>query len=128
MNDILGAGVSGTVYAAKVNGEPAALKVSNNQYAISDLQHELMAYQKLSDIQGDFIPKVLWSGYIDHHFGIALSKCEQDTESSKEEKEAVLSEIQKRGVIHNDVQSNNFVCCPSTGRLFAIDFGHSLFK
>ncbi|KAJ2306299.1 hypothetical protein IWW55_001517, partial [Coemansia sp. RSA 2706] len=63
----IGHGRTSTVYSAKLNGVPAALKCvapNADKEAFGDLATELVVYQDLRDLQGTLIPRVLGHGII----------------------------------------------------------------
>ena len=96
-------------------GEDAVLKLGQNADQRGDLRRELEVYERLRDLQGVAIPRLLDAGYLDFLpsvFGMLLSREGEspvDDNDHSEEQAALVKLLESRGVYHNDVKSDNFV-------------------
>jgi len=125
---LLGSGSTGTVYEAFLDNERVAVKIADVYHrseVMSEMTNEVAVYKFLEDLQGVYIPQLLWSGYLLGRvlFGIVFELCDSDVDFSEEEKHNVLDALHERGVIHRDARRENFVRSKNTGNLMVIDFG-----
>jgi hypothetical protein len=131
LNSLLGEGRS-KVYLDEYLCQPIALKVSDvskNPEMLSELLHEVLIYQTLSDLQGESIPEVLFHGYLEGIlYCVGFSVCGRVPDIMSEVQKAalfnVLGKVHELGILHNDIKKEN-ILVDENGRPFLIDFGFS---
>jgi hypothetical protein len=132
MSGYLGGGAGGHVYQAFIGGVPVALKVVRvkDKMKFFQLLNEVTIYNHLSDIQGIYIPELLWHGYLENKdfYAIAITLCLPMNFSTEEEKKNILNALRERSVDHQDIRNANFVRSLDDGKLFIIDFGQSILQ
>ena len=94
---------------------------------LSELHHEIEIYRLLSDLQGRFIPKLVLHGYWEGGmYCIGFSLCgtvpKALSESQKQSALSIIDAIHNRGIIHNDIKTEN-ILIDENGLVYLIDFG-----
>jgi hypothetical protein len=75
LKDEIGDGKCGYVYRWNYSGSDIAVKIcdASNRDGYIMMQNELKAYEILKDLQGQYIPKLLFSGKLDNFIIIGMS-------------------------------------------------------
>ena len=98
-----------------------------------ELENEANLYERLSDLQGKAIPRLLWYGeaasgmakvLITEYAGEALP--EHPTRKQRKEALKMLRSLHKAGVLHGDIEKRNFVRLGDEVRI--LDFGFGDFR
>jgi hypothetical protein len=131
LTDEIGGGKCGYVYRWNYNGSDIAVKIcdASNRDGYIMMQNELKAYEFLKDLQGQCIPKLLFSGNPDGFIIIGMSLIQgnhQEPSSVQPQLSEILKLLQQHGVRHGDIKAEN-VLMEKDGRVWLIDFGLSEF-
>ncbi|GBB93586.1 hypothetical protein RclHR1_00220020 [Rhizophagus clarus] len=124
------------IYLAEYNGHDLSLKFTegNNDTRKSDLEKEARIYERLSVIQGVYIPRLKYTGFTlnGEKFVLATEHIRQSSRLSRKHKEAALTTIKaihSLGIIQNDIKESNFIVARidnndnvNEERVFVIDF------
>ena len=115
----LGRGRSGTVFRTYWRGEEVALKlcdIAQQPEYEEELMAEVEVYNNLKELQGRCIPRLVTAGYDGYlFFAIATEivgspvKVDQLNRSKRWEIVGALSEIHRRGFLHNDIREENIL-------------------
>ena len=131
LTEFIGSGFCGKVFKWNDSGVTAAVKVCdvyNNREGVRALQNEANVYQKLKDVQGKFIPRLLFHGEAWGFYFLATTFIEGQhpakLQDVKVNLDKVLDEVRERDVVHGDVKPSNVIVTPDNG-LFLIDFSHA---
>jgi hypothetical protein len=131
LRDEIGGGKCGYVYRWNHNGSDVAVKIcdASNHAGYIMMQNELKAYEILKDLQGQCIPKLLFSGKLDNFIIIGMSFIQgshQEPTSVQPQLSEILKLLEQHGVHHGDIKREN-VLRGKDGRVWLIDFGLSEF-
>jgi len=107
---ILGHGASGDVVLAQRNGDRVALKLIDTSKHSDAFRHELRTYRKLSAVQGEVIPRLLFttrspSGQV-RGLGLELG---QPVALSRRETREKLDKLAQLGFVQTDPNASNFI-------------------
>ena len=99
-------------------------------YVLEEMQKEVEIYKGLADIQGKYIPKLVWYGYYVGGMSFVIGMTTVDTSLSeqkikKQQKTRAikgLEAIHRHGILHNDIREEN-ILINDNGDIFLIDFG-----
>ncbi|GES81858.1 kinase-like domain-containing protein [Rhizophagus clarus] len=135
-NGILAQGRSGKTLKCEFRGNTIALKCTDlwksPSCILKEMQNEVKIYQILSTIQGEYIPKLLCYGYygggmcyvIGTSFvGTALTNYKHITERQRVMGLYALNVIHSKGVLHNDIRTENILLNNINDNVYLIDFG-----
>ncbi|KAH8914361.1 hypothetical protein BT69DRAFT_1089420 [Atractiella rhizophila] len=96
-------------------------------------RQEVAAYERLSNLQGEYIPKVYGSYEgVEERFGVILMEIlkgafDQDVEkmsfTSREKAVVALKKVHESGVLHGDIRTQNFYF--GSERVYLLDFSHA---
>ncbi|PKK64328.1 hypothetical protein RhiirC2_787665 [Rhizophagus irregularis] len=98
------------------------------------MQNEVRIYQRLSNLQGIYIPNLKCYGYFENGMcyvisttlvGKPLSFYKYITEGQKVKGMLALNAIHDRGVLHNDIRADNILLDNHNNDVYLIDFGMS---
>jgi predicted Ser/Thr protein kinase len=133
---ILGIGRSGKTLLCEFNEEMIALKCTDlwksPPYILEEMQNEVEIYEILSDIQGEYIPKLVCYGYYEDGMcyvigttlvGTNLSNFKHITEQQKTRGLNALKAIHDKGILHSDIRNENILI--DDNGVYLIDFGMS---
>ena len=136
---MLGRGAAGTVFEGAFGGQAAAVKVMG-QCSLwepsGSYRWEERVYQRLLQLQGGCVPRVLGCGLIasyDEYFlalellrGTQLARLPQPLDPGAcEGALAALAQVHALGVLHGDVRLNHFIAVPAGSgclRVVLLDF------
>lgn len=127
----------GVAHRLSVNELDAVVKImegTKNREGVEELENESEIYSKLSDLCGDAIPNMIYSGRLENNNRPILAVSYEGTTlednydmvspvTYKKAKEA-LEKIHRKGVAHGDIALRNIVVNDS-GDVKLIDFGHA---
>jgi len=136
LEEFLGAGITGSVFSGKLDGENVAVKIcdiSKNPKLEADMLNEVGMYNVLKKLQGDCIPKLVAFGYVHFFFVIvttfAGSPLADEKLNPQERQDAMdkLGRIHAYGIVHDDLHKSNILIRHSTGNksIMFIDLAHS---
>jgi predicted Ser/Thr protein kinase len=128
---ILGRGRCGNVLRTVLRGQEVALKVVDLWKAPSlhdVLKHEIDVYQQLHHLQGVYIPRLVWSGFLGSKlYGLATTIVGSQLRPTPITRRTVftalrsLHAIHRKGYAHGDLRKENLVR-GSMGKVYIIDF------
>jgi serine/threonine protein kinase len=135
--ELLGEGLSGTVFDGTLRGERVAIKLTD-LWQYPEL-HKMMlgearVYVKLRKLQGHGIPKLKGVGYTAGGlFALMTEFVGQPIEVGKLDDQmretivGVLASIHREGILHGDIKDDNILVeyCHDGPRITFIDFGSS---
>jgi predicted Ser/Thr protein kinase len=133
--DCIGNGYCGNVYKSFFRGEAVAVKlcdVYNNKNGLNALKNEVLIYEKLKPIQGDFIPRLVFFGESSGFFMVATTYIQSARTPDinecgiRNKLEEIEKELLKYGVRHGDLRKENIII-DAHEKVHVIDFSHSEF-
>jgi predicted Ser/Thr protein kinase len=114
---------SGPAYRASFEDKPVVVKVAytdKDKHLAPELENEMFMYEKLSELQGDVLPQLIYAGpMLAGRTAIATSDCgvplcewaetasSEDLEIVAEEARDKLRKMHEAGVLHGDIKSVN---------------------
>ena len=125
----LGSGRCGTVIRTKLKKRMVALKIADlwkDPALYVPIKNEISMYRKFQDLQGSFIPTLIWDGHFGSNlYGLATSIEGEPlpvrlTRNIKLGALRCLRAIHQKGYAHGDVRRENFVR-RSDGRIILLD-------
>jgi predicted Ser/Thr protein kinase len=123
------------VNARIFRGEAVAVKlcdVYNNKNGLNALKNEVLIYEKLKPIQGDFIPRLVFFGESSGFFMVATTYIQSARTPDinecgiRNKLEVIEKELMKYGVRHGDLRKENIII-DAREKVHVIDFSHSEF-
>lgn len=131
LTEIIGYGFCGKVFKWRYSEMIAAVKVCDahkNRDGVLALQNEARVYKILTDIQGKYIPKLLFYGEAWGYYFLATNFIEgfhpDQIEDTMPRLSGILKELRKRRVNHGDIKAGNVIVKPN-GEVCLIDFSHA---
>jgi predicted Ser/Thr protein kinase len=120
---VIGQFRTGPAYRARFKGKPVVVKVAHtakDKYLVPELKNEMRMYEKLSALQGDVLPNLVYAGpMLAGRTAIATSDCgvpldEWAKTASPEDLAIVAAEARRKlrklhdaGVLHGDIKPLN---------------------
>ncbi|CAG8647153.1 9010_t:CDS:10, partial [Funneliformis mosseae] len=130
---ILGEGRSSKTLLCEFCDDTIVLKSVNLSkaplYVLKEMQKEVEMYKDLANIQGKYIPKLVYYGYygggMSFVIGLTIVSTmlsdQKITEQQKSRAIKRLEAIHKHGILHNDIRKEN-ILINDKGALYLIDF------
>ena len=129
---------AGSTWKATLGGDTVVIKTCNvykQKHLCCAMTNEIGIYGRLVDLQGEFIPTLLYSGWIFPGllYGFVVSDCGSSLDTVDRENVnpltnerilAALEAIHKKQVLHNDLARRNIVFTDENN-IRIIDFGQS---
>jgi len=129
LNQVIGRGRC-QVYLEAHDDISIALKVADickQPVMLYQLRNELRVYEQLKELQGSFIPKLLFHGRLESIlYCVGMTMCGRVPEAlnacQKEQLLDTLDKIHLKGILHNDIKISN-ILVDELSNPYIIDFG-----